>query len=344
MKKLLVFLLAWCMAITGYCQTLDNLTTAEYFWDTDPGFGKGAALALSGTDINTTLNVPTGTLSQGLHFLGIRLKTARGTWSPTQTQSVYIHAPNPTGDPNNLTAVEFFIDNDLGFGKNTVQKITAKGPEATLSVDLTIPPTLTVGTHLLGLRIQTERGQWSATQLSLFVVFSSQSNNAISRIEVFIDTDPGYGAANALAFTPTGGKEVTVDRPLELDLQRVGKRYLFFRARDTAGRWSAIYPVPIDISLVLSVSSPLPTEGIKVYPNPTNGIFVVEFDGAAFQKQGTAIEVVDATGRSILQRPVPSFSGKHSESIDISTSAAGTYFLRVVEAEKVSTQKVVKGN
>jgi len=344
MKKLLIFLLGWCMGITSHGQTPDNLTTAEYFWDTDPGFGKGAALALNGTEVNTTLNVPTGTLSQGLHFLGIRLKTARGTWSPTQTQSVYIHAPNPTGDPNNLTTVEFFIDNDLGFGKNTVQKITAKGPEAALTVDLTIPPTLAVGTHLLGLRIQTERGQWSATQLSPFVVFSSQSTNAISRIEVFIDTDPGYGAANSLAFTPTGGKEVTVDRPLELALSRAGKRYLFFRARDTAGRWSALYPVPIDISLVLSVSSPLPTEGVKVYPNPTNGVFVVEFDGAAFQKQGTAIEVVDATGRSILQRLVPSFSGKHSESIDISTSAAGTYFLRVVEAAKVSTQKVVKGN
>ncbi|AEI48669.1 T9SS type A sorting domain-containing protein [Runella slithyformis] len=344
MKNLLVCWLALCFMPTAHCQTPDNLANAEYFWDTDPGFGKGAALALNGTEVNTTLNVPTGTLTQGVHFLGIRLKTARGTWSPTQTQAVYIHAPNPTGDPNNLTAVEFFIDNDLGFGKNTVQKITAKGPEAAVSVDLTIPPTLAVGTHLLGLRIQTERGQWSATQLSPFVVFSSQSTNAISRIEVFIDTDPGYGAANSLAFTPMGGKEVTVDRPLELNLQRAGKRYLFFRARDTAGRWSALYPVPIDISLVLSVSSPLPTEGIKVYPNPTNGVFVVEFDGMAFQKQGTAIEVVDATGKSILQRPIPSFSGKHSENIDISQQAAGVYFLRVVEAEKVSTQKIVKGN
>lgn len=103
---------------------------------------------------------------------------------------------------------------------------------------------------------------------------------------------------------------------------------------------------PVTISLITATNSPLPTEGIKIYPNPSNGVFVVELNEATFQKQGAAaaIEVVDATGKSIWQRTIPSFSGKHSENIDISTSAAGTYFLRVVEAEKVSTQKVVKGN
>jgi hypothetical protein len=64
-------------------------TSVEYFWDVDPGYGKGTIVNYTGTDETTevTFDVNTATLTAGVHQLGIRTMNIRddGTlyYSPT---------------------------------------------------------------------------------------------------------------------------------------------------------------------------------------------------------------------------------------------------------------------
>jgi hypothetical protein len=59
------------------------LTEAEYFFDSDPGFGNGVSISIpSSTDVtNFSLNVPVTNLSQGRHVLYLRSK--QNPWSLT---------------------------------------------------------------------------------------------------------------------------------------------------------------------------------------------------------------------------------------------------------------------
>jgi hypothetical protein len=321
---------------------VDDIVGVEYFWDEDPGIGKATLITLTkATEVNTSLDISTKNLMQGVHFLGVRLKTTLGQWSPTQYNAVYIHAPNPSGDPAVLSAVEYFFDDDLGFGKNIIQKISSKGGDTQILVDLTVPSTLAVGTHVLGVRTQTERGQWTSTQILPMAIFPREPTSTINRVEFYILNDPGLGLANTVAFSPANGKEVEVDYTLPLNFRGAGNTTFNFRARDSNGRWSATYSVPMTITLVLANEEEL-NNSVNIYPNPNNGIFTIEFNKTELSNN-LEIEVVDLLGRSIYTQKVKPFNGKHYEALNLSNNPNGQYFLRIIGAEKNEVWKVVKG-
>ena len=67
---------------------------AEYYWDTDPGYGNGSAIPLTADTVAmvnlSNIAVPT---SDGLHVLCIRARAGK-MWSPTYTKT-YCNAPTP---------------------------------------------------------------------------------------------------------------------------------------------------------------------------------------------------------------------------------------------------------
>ena len=67
---------------------------AEYYWDTDPGYGNGTAIPFTADTVAmvnlSNIAVPT---SNGLHVLCIRARAGQ-MWSPTYTKS-YCNAPTP---------------------------------------------------------------------------------------------------------------------------------------------------------------------------------------------------------------------------------------------------------
>jgi hypothetical protein len=72
-----------------------------------------------------------------------------------------------------------------------------------------------------------------------------------------------------------------------------------------------------------------------LYPNPTTGKFSVTFSKAL---QNAAVSVTDLQGKKILQFKA---SGNKVD-FDLSSVAAGVYFVRVEENGKVVNKKVVK--
>lgn len=62
------------------------LTRAEYFFDTDPGTGKGFPLNIevSGEQVLLTTNIICSNLSEGHHHLFIRFCNEHGVWGQAQ--------------------------------------------------------------------------------------------------------------------------------------------------------------------------------------------------------------------------------------------------------------------
>src|SRR5882724_8766395 len=111
MKRYL-FLLA-AILLFGYSKA-QQLSAAEYFFDTDPGVGNGTALTvITGDSILFSGNIATVGLPVGFHFLYVRSKDVNNIWSLSERRLFYI-APVTTSAT--LVGSEYFFDTDPGIG------------------------------------------------------------------------------------------------------------------------------------------------------------------------------------------------------------------------------------
>lgn len=234
------------------------LTRAEYFIDTDPGFGNGTNLPItSGTSINLTFTVPLNSLSPGFHTLHVRTRDNTARWAHAHIQTFYVVPPVTPPGAINLTKAEYFFDADPGQGNGTPITITGG---STQNNAFTIPLNgLSEGFHRLNIRYKNNASpaSWShAFQGTFFIIpASTLPSQNITRIEYFIDTDPGYGQANTVSFTPAA----SIDQSAAIDLTSVpaGNHILYARAKDDKGFWSEIVSSPFTIANCVPPSQPV---------------------------------------------------------------------------------------
>lgn len=191
-----------------------NIVVAEYFIDTDPGFGNGIVLTTgNGIDLAGILgSVNTTSLSNGVHRLGIRSRNGDGSWSHTVIEEFLVNFdpvyPPPPAAASGIVTAEYFIDTDPGLGNGT-PLTTGTGQnlaDILASLNTTV---LGAGTHTLGIRSKNNDGNWSLTNVQNFLVdenFSYPPAPAapgnITYAEYFFDTDPGFGNGTSIALTP----------------------------------------------------------------------------------------------------------------------------------------------
>ena len=132
------------------------MNAIEYFFDKDPGVGQAIQKVASMTDESLTLafDVTTDGLSEGVHHIGIRTLTD-GTWSETKYRQFLVRRV----EDDYVAHLEYFWNNDPGVGKGYVVDITP-GKEVTVEFDADLVE-LAEGTHALGLRAQSQSGNWS---------------------------------------------------------------------------------------------------------------------------------------------------------------------------------------
>src|SRR6218665_3647224 len=112
----------------------------------------------------------------------------------------------------NFSSFEYFFNNDPGIGNGTTITNVPAGSDITFSPNITIPPNLNPGLHVLYIRSKTPSGndnllnRWSITKSIPIIVTSQNTGNAstITEIEYFFDNDPGLGAATKVAFVNNG--------------------------------------------------------------------------------------------------------------------------------------------
>ena len=212
-----------------------NITSAEYFIDTDPGFGSATVISITPSQniSNQVLNVAIGSVSPGLHVLCIRSRDASGKWSLTNSKIFYKVAANVI---TNITKVEYFFDLDPGFGNATSIPVTPSADinNSTFNAGISL---LTQGLHILFLRSKAAAGTWSVTNS---IAFYKSANSVITNIikaEYFFDSDPGFGNATNISITPAANlSDVTINASTSSLPQ--GLHILFMRSKDSTGNWS----------------------------------------------------------------------------------------------------------
>ncbi len=80
---------------------------------------------------------------------------------------------------------------------------------------------------------------------------------------------------------------------------------------------------------------------IGVYPNPSNGLFQIDFD--MNNDMNVSILVTNVLGESVYVKDLGSINGTHKDAIDITSAAPGVYYVTIVSNnERIMTSKLVK--
>lgn len=153
----------------SFAQSIDS---AEYFFDTDPGAGKGFALAVVPSDsvVDTVYAVPAG-LPSGFHTVFIRMKDTNNVWSLYEGLNFYVYdtivPPPPSTDT--IISAEYFYDTDPGTGNGTLFTAFSPGDSVTITDTLPTAP-LTAGIHALFVRVKDRINRWSLYEGISFAV------------------------------------------------------------------------------------------------------------------------------------------------------------------------------
>lgn len=159
----LYFLLLAGLFIAQMSVAQTTIVSAEYFINDDPGFGNATNIAISNseTEVQAVFTPDISSLNIGFHTLFVRSKDVNGKWGLPHATSIYKSTiETDSNEIDDIIAVEWFINNDPGFGNGNAIPITASD-SVTIALSIEVPQDLPVGTHALSFRAKNSKGQWS---------------------------------------------------------------------------------------------------------------------------------------------------------------------------------------
>ncbi|NTV83484.1 MAG: hypothetical protein HGA23_04170 [Bacteroidales bacterium] len=223
---ILIILFFWILAGNG--QTIDRI---EYFFDTDPGLGYATPVSFpTGSSVTANFSIASSGLSEGPHHLLVRAKNVNDKWSSVSDALIYVLGQNAGSQ---VTKLEYFIGADPGFGMATDIPVTP-GNLVPASFQVSTGG-LSEGIHYVCIRAKDLSSRWSIISSGMFV-YETLSEINISRLEYFIDTDPGFGLGEVIPCTPDN--EVNTFFSIPATGLQEGMHYLCVRAQNTSGVWS----------------------------------------------------------------------------------------------------------
>lgn len=183
MRRLYNTLMAAALSAAAVLST--EAQRVEYFWDEDPGQGKGQVLErFTGTSAQVQTELDVSGLSKGIHQIGLRVLNDK-YFSATYYRSFFIPAPE-----EQITRIEYSWDKDVALGTGTAINFT-QGSTIDLTQSLSTAG-LKEGLHTLYLRALSSRHHSQTYTRSFYVPATPHS---VKAIEYFFDKDPGVGRA-----------------------------------------------------------------------------------------------------------------------------------------------------
>jgi len=184
-----------------------KIASAEYFINTDPGFGNASPLTVNANtgELTQILSLPVGSL-QGFNTLYIRTKDDLGKWSMYDRRLFYITNESSTVIPN-ITAAEYFYDTDPGFGNGTAATITPTANLNEYTVELATTA-INCGLHDFYIRLKNADGKWSLYDYKKGI---DVYDNANPTIVVFPNITKELDAAGKVSVTITDVNNGTYD-------------------------------------------------------------------------------------------------------------------------------------
>lgn len=145
-----------------------NVTCLEYFFDTDPDYGKANKLA-SPTNGSKQYVLSMGDVPSGAHVLYLRAQDEQGKWSSVLARPVFVTSKSE----GTLTAMEYFFDNqDPGEGKAN-QVALPDNPTDQFAFEVSVEG-LVMGSHQFSVRAKDEEGNWSMVRSEPFTITSGE--------------------------------------------------------------------------------------------------------------------------------------------------------------------------
>lgn len=82
----------------------------------------------------------------------------------------------------------------------------------------------------------------------------------------------------------------------------------------------------------------LEMENMKLYPNPNNGKFNLNFN--LKNKADAEVTVYDMQGKQVYNEKLPNFTGEYNKPIDISENSKGIYFVKIQQGDHTQVKKI----
>jgi hypothetical protein len=150
-----------------------RIEKAEYYIDTDPGFGLATEIPIStpGNNLTLSFDVDLSELAQGFHMMVFRARDDLGRWGNTRQQVFYVFK-SILSDIANISGIEYYVDNDPGFGNGTFVAIETPGNHAVFDFFANMND-LSEGDHVLYFRAKDALNRWSHTNMHGFSLIIS---------------------------------------------------------------------------------------------------------------------------------------------------------------------------
>jgi Secretion system C-terminal sorting domain len=322
---------------------LANIAELEYYvGNNDPGFGNGTNITIptgvtDATATNTTITFPAQ--DNGVQYLYLRSRDVFGRWSETNYKQLLVGQLNYATPPNalpNIGNLEYYIDNDPGFGNAIPITFPASANVQLNNIPIPISGTLTNGAHVF--HIRSKQNPWSIDNARPFNVggvvpltwsyitailqngqtlvswaTAQEINTSKFEIERSIDAVRFEKIGEQLA----AGNSNTIKKYEHKDVQpAIGFNYYRIKQIDVDGRFT--------YSAIVKV---LNTKNIKeafIAPNPVIDMLnLVE----PIAVHINTLEVYDSRGAIILRKNINSKVQLYS--LPVSNLSKGNYALKV---------------
>jgi hypothetical protein len=317
-----------------YCAG-QQINQAEYFIDSDPGFGMASPVPIAGpgNDLALSFEVNTGDLAQGFHRVVVRARDDLGRWGHSLQRVIYVFEPGEIEYPV-IDRAEYFIDTDPGFGSATPVQVSGPGNNLALSFTANTGE-LSGGFHRIVVRARDELGRWSSAYQQIFYVFGENPSipSEVKAVEYFIDEDTGFGMGTPVNVAAPA-RDVSVEFVVDMDGLGDGDHILYVRVKDAKNRWSQTLAHAFSLSGT-GLDDREITSWFRLYPNPNKGDFVLEF-GAL--KYPAMFQITGLSGRMVCTREI--YSNHIPVSVDL---PEGIYLITVEAGDQCFTRKLVIG-
>ena len=332
------------------------VVTAEYFFNTDPGFGNGIPMPVTaGMDVNFSYPVSSIALPAGAHKYYVRSKDQSGNWSLTQYKhlsvvDVTISLP-PTPAPAPVTALEYFVDTDPGFGNGTITTVT---PTQNLSnYNLSVATSgLADGLHRLWVRtlnpasVSMVKSFYVGIPLPLdFLSFSLKKDHTESLVSWEIA--PDFEAVRFEVERSVDGKNFqslgSIDRDnkrtqyemRDPSLMQLGVSKVYYRVKAIQQSGKTVFTTMLYLNLDDNAAP-----YAFVFPNPVKDDLTVRF--GLGNRKDLELQLVDNTGKLIRKKSLQLDSTTQEAKMDISGFVPGIYNLILTSGDWQKVIKVVK--
>jgi hypothetical protein len=183
---------------------------------------------------DATINLPLAqNVSEGVHSVTVRVKDNQGKYSLFHTKT-YLVLGTSSGGQNAISQVQYFYDQDPGEANRITQAISLDANnKALIPLNITLP----LGVHSVSFRVKDTQGKWSLFHTKVFLVMGNGAANAsLSKVEYYLDTDPGFGNGTQINYTAMPGETQWLN--IALNNLSTGVHVLYVRVKNSAGVWS----------------------------------------------------------------------------------------------------------